>query len=146
MGRKPGPLNAATRRDLARKAFQLAIRRVTFTEISRSLDISRQLVSTLVSEEQERQWEDRGDEELKAEKQRAISTYEEVIRAAWQRVGRIKDNSLNVSGLFNVIISSQKAIDEITGVKVVEKDPTDDILKYLDLMDKVTSDVEDMSE
>ncbi len=110
-------LTGPARREKAQEAYQQAIRRVTFTEISRALDISRNLVSTLVSEEQERQWEDRDTSELEAEKRRAIGMYEEVIRRAWERLGKIKDNSLNVSGLFNVIISAQKSIDDITGVK-----------------------------
>lgn len=117
MGQRGVSLTGPARRDAARKAYQFAIHRVTFTEISQSLDITRQLASTLVSEEQERQWADRDTAELDQEKRRAIHTYEEVIRGAWEKLGKIKDSSLNVSGLFNVIISAQKAIDDITGVK-----------------------------
>ncbi len=118
-------LTGPTRRDKSRQAYQLAIRRVTFTEIAGALDISRALVSNLVSEEQERQWDDRDTKELEAEKRRSIATYEEVIRGAWQRLGKTSDASLNVSGLFNSIISAQKAIDEITGAKAPVKNETD---------------------
>ncbi len=111
-------LTGPARREKAQEAYQLAIRRETFTEISSTLDISRNLVSTLVKEEQERQWADRDTSEIDAEKQRAIVTYEEVIRGAWERLGKLNDSSLNVSGLFNAIISAQSKIDEITGVRI----------------------------
>lgn len=131
MGRKRGPLNASERREKGRQAYQLAIRRITYGEIAEVVDISRQLVSTLVKEEQERQWADRDTSELEAEKQRSIATYEEVIRGAWQRLGKIKDSSLNVSGLFNVIVSAQTKIDDVTGVKAVGKDSEAEINAFL---------------
>ncbi len=117
MGATGVKLTGPARREKAGLAYQLALRRVTYGEIASYLEISRNLVSSLVKEEQERQWEDRDTSELDAEKRRAIATYEEVIRRAWEKLGKIKDSSLNVSGIFNVIISAQKAIDDITGVK-----------------------------
>ncbi|MEJ7871708.1 MAG: hypothetical protein WKF67_05580 [Rubrobacteraceae bacterium] len=94
---------------------------MTFTEIAGALDISRALVSNLVSEEQERQWGDRDTKELEGEKRRSIGTYEEVIRGAWERLGKTSDASLNVSGLFNSIISAQSKIDEVTGARAPTK-------------------------
>ncbi len=117
MAGKPGRLNAAERRDLADKAFKLSIRRVSYTEIGNQLGISRNLASTLVKEEQERHWEGRDLSEREEEKRRSIETYEATIRAAWQRLARVGDTSLNVSGLLNTIVSAQKAIDDVTGAK-----------------------------
>jgi hypothetical protein len=48
---------------------------------------------------------------------RAVATYEEVIRKAWQRYDKVKDHSLNASGLLNTIITARKAIDDITGAR-----------------------------
>ncbi len=131
--RKPGPLNAADRREKARLAYVLALQRRTYGEIGEKLDISRNLASTLVKEEQERLWEGRNIDELEEEKKHAIETYESVIRASWERLETIKDNSLNVSGLLNTILSSQKAIDEITGVKAAKEVKGNFTHEYVDL-------------
>jgi hypothetical protein len=48
---------------------------------------------------------------------RAVATYEEVIRKAWERYDKVQDHSLNASGLLNTIITARKAIDDITGAK-----------------------------
>ncbi len=114
-------LMGPARREKATAAYLFALRRVTYGEIARRLGISRQLVTNLVHEEQQRQWAERDDGELDAERRRAIDTYEAVIRSAWERLARIGDNSLNVSGIFNAIIGAQKAIDAITGVKTQAK-------------------------
>lgn len=63
-----------------------------------------------------------------------VAELTEVRRKAWQ------DNKL-----FYVLKSLEQEA-RVLGLEATEKDPTDDILKYLDLVDKATSDVEDMSE
>lgn len=131
MGATGVKLTGPARRDKASEAYCRAIRRESYTEIGKALDISRNLVSTLVQEEQERLWEGRDLSEVEGEKRRAVETYESVIRTAWQRLGRIKDSSLNVSGLLNVILSAQKQIDAITGVASVEGIGKDDPLAAL---------------
>lgn len=148
MGRTGVSLTGSARREKASEAYRLAIRRVTYTEIGKALDLSRQLVSNLVQEEQERIWSGRDLSELDGEKRRAIETYEAVIRGAWQRLGRVKDSSLNVSGLFNNIISAQSKIDEITGVRVttVGDEIARKALAYLDLLENSSGEAEDLSE
>lgn len=130
MGATGEKLTGPARRQKADEAYRLAIRRVTYGEIGKALDISRQLASRLVQEEQERMWSGRDLTELTQEKKRSIETYEAVIRGAWQRLGRVQDNSLNVSGLFNSIINAQKAIDDITGAKAPFRSEIDGTFTY----------------
>jgi hypothetical protein len=52
-------LTGTARREKAEQAYALAIMRQSYTEIAKELDVSRNLVSTLVKEEQERALEDR---------------------------------------------------------------------------------------
>jgi hypothetical protein len=147
-GRKPGPLNAAERRQKSLQAYQLATRKITYGEISKALDISSHLVGRLVQEEQERQWAGRDISDLEAEQRRSIETYQEVIRRAWERLSRTQDHSLNVSGIFNAIINSQSKIDEITGIRSTTLG--DQMAKkaqaYLDLLDAQEAGVKDLSE
>jgi hypothetical protein len=114
-------LTGIARERTAEDAFALAVQRKTYTEIGAILGIRRQLASTLVKEQQERQWQGRDLSDLNEEKRRAIETYEAVIRAGWERLQRTGDQSLNVSGIFNSIISAQKAIDDVTGTKAPVK-------------------------
>lgn len=112
----PPNLTGAGRRKVAQQAYDLSIRRATYTQIAESLKITRQLASNLVSEEQARRTEETSDE-----RDRAIATYDAIIRSGWQRLATTKDNSLNVSGLLNSIRAAQAEIDKITGVRAPEK-------------------------
>lgn len=141
-------LNAGERKEMGRQAYELAIRRATYTEIGKLLDISRYAASKLVREEQQRRWAERDLSDLDAEKKRAIASYDAVISKSWRRLERLPNTSLNVSGLFNVILTALKQIDAITGI--ANSGVGDDIAAkaqaYLDLLDANTSSVEDMSE
>jgi hypothetical protein len=114
-------LQGTARTQAGIEAYELFLKRLTYGEIGKKLGISRQLASTIVKEEQARQWETRDLSELDAEKQKAIATYDRVIRGALERLESIKDNSLNVSGLYNVVITAQSKIDGITGIQKVEQ-------------------------
>ena len=145
MGATGVKLQGEARRVKAAKAYELHILRVSNTEIGNRLEISRQLVATLIKEEAGRQSEER----RSLERPKAIATYEKTIEVAWQRLAKIKDNSLNVSGLINAIISAQKAIDDITGIKAdtVGDDMARKAQAYLDILDAAHSDAaRDLSE
>lgn len=120
----PPTLKAEDRRRLADEAYELSIKRVTYTEIGTRLGISRQLASTLVREEKDRISSDKEKEDAK---RLAISTYEAIIAYGWGLLegGQLKKSSLNQSGVMNSITSAQKAIDEIEGTKAPTRSESD---------------------
>lgn len=107
-------LTGLQRAKTAEEAYLLAAKRSSYTEIAGKLGISRQLASTLVKEQRSRVAATRDGED---DREHAIATYEAVINEGWRRMAKLDDRSLNVSGVMNSIVSSQKAIDDITGVK-----------------------------
>lgn len=120
----PPTLKAEDRRRLADEAYELSIKRVTYTEIGKRLGITRQLASRLVGEEKDRVVSDKEKEDAK---QKAISTYEAIIAYGWQLLEseELKVSSLNQSGVMNSITSAQKAIDEIEGSRAPIKTEND---------------------
>lgn len=103
-------LTAADRQDKRDKATRLSVMGVSYTEIGKRLEISRQLTATLVKEELASRAEhnDQGRETSKAH-------YREIIRSAWQSFHKVNDASLNKSGHLNVAIRAQERIDRIEG-------------------------------
>lgn len=120
----PPTLKAEDRRRLADEAYELSIKRVTYTEIGVRLGITRQLASTLVREEKDRISSDKEKEDAR---QKSISTYEKVIAYGWELLEseELKANSLNQSGVMNSITTAQKAIDEIEGSKAPTRSESD---------------------
>jgi hypothetical protein len=112
----PSGLTGDARVKVAEEAYEMHILRVSNRQIAKRLEVGPHLVAKLLKEESERRNTDRAP----YEKPKAIATYERVIQTAFQRLARIQDNSLNVSGLFNVIVSAQRSIDDITGVKIID--------------------------
>jgi hypothetical protein len=103
-------MKAEERRFKAAEAYLLFIQRVSKTEISRRLKCGRQTVYTLIDEEIKFHAQDRNiDKEL----EKAISTYEAVIQAAWEKFKVVDPRSLNSSGYLNTIITAQKHIVEL---------------------------------
>lgn len=120
---------AEYRRELADQAYALSIKRITYTEIAKRLDITRQTAAKLVQEEKERISKDKEKEDAR---QKAISTYEALIRYGWELLesDELKANSLNQSGVMNSITAAQKAIDDIEGSKAPTKSESDVNLTY----------------
>lgn len=113
----PIPRYGEARRKAAGQAYAMWVRRLTMEEIAEHFDSTRQTVSKVIKEERERLRDIAGEDEALKAKEKAIATYDAVIRSSWQRLARLKDTSLNVSGLHNNIISAQSHIDVITGVE-----------------------------
>ncbi len=113
-------LTAQQRREKAAEAYKMHVRRVTKTEIAKTLDLSRPTVIALIKEEQDRLLDDRAKED---ERVKAIASHEAVVCYGWEMLtgGNLKENSLNQAGILNSIISAQKAIDDITGVKAASR-------------------------
>ena len=114
-------LNAETRRVLAGKAYRLMLARLTYTEIGNELGVSRQLAASLVKEEQRRIRDERGDSEtelLVFERGRAVDTFDETIRLAWQKLRdkKLAANSTNQAAHLNAIITAQREIVKIYGL------------------------------
>ena len=116
-------LKPAERRDLAEKAYGLALKRLRYVEIGRRLGISRQLASTLVREERARRGDERRNKEevemLVAERDKAIGALNEVIRHAWQQFRRedLDPNSTYLPGYLNTIVKAQAQIERILGLR-----------------------------
>jgi hypothetical protein len=122
------PINEHRRLELSREVYALAVQRLSHTEIGKHLGIDRRTVAKYYAEELARRKEDR---EPTAEREKAISTYEYVIRKNVQMIeaftkGRripylngAKANAL--VGATNSIIAAQRAIDDITGVQAPKK-------------------------
>jgi hypothetical protein len=130
-------LQGDARRVRAEEAYELHIARVSNRQIAERMGIGRELVATLIKEQAANYSEHQSTERAKA-----IATYDSMISQARQRLVRIQDNSLNVSGLINAVISAQKAIDEITGVRAQDQlgDANEALMNFkigMDTMEKV---------
>lgn len=106
-------LNEAQLEELGAKAFEMASKSVSYARIAEILGVHRNTVRRLVNHEVGVLRRERKD----GDRERAIGVYKAVQEEAWDRLGRLKDSSQNVTGCLNVIIQAQRSIDEITGVR-----------------------------
>jgi len=77
-------VTGGARKELAIQAYNLHVKRWTYVEIAKKLDVSRQLVATLVKEEKE----DVALQNDGSERALAIATYDETIRESFRRLKR----------------------------------------------------------
>jgi hypothetical protein len=102
----------AERAEKTAKAVEFSARGWTLRAIGSHLGHSKDTVARWINDELALRSEHRTQD-----KERAIATYEEIIRHGWERLATTKDTSLNVSGLLNSIKSAQERIDKITGAE-----------------------------
>ncbi len=111
------------------EAYNMSLRGMKHTEIAKVLGVHRNTVRALIRDEEANRQIDRGDA---AEK--ALGTYEEAIREAWDRLQDPNLSGYSAAALLQVIIQAQDKADAITGVKAPRKALKKvDSLMHLDL-------------
>jgi predicted transcriptional regulator len=106
----------AQRDELTTEAVRLSCRGWSTPKIAEEIGVTEKTIRRWMDDEFSLRAEMRDQD-----KERAISRYEEIIRAAWERYDRIDDRSLNASGLLNTIRQAQESIDKITGAQAPKK-------------------------
>lgn len=110
------PYTKGKREEKTTEAIRLSSRGLSIRAIAQDTGVSGKTIRKWMDDEFARRAEHR--DEIK---ERAISRYEEVTRVAWERLDKLDDRSLNVSGLLNVIRLAQERIDKITGAEAPAK-------------------------
>lgn len=121
-------LTEAQREEMAVKAFDMSVRGLSDHGIGEVLGVNRKTATKLRKQEQQRRKVERPDTA-----DEAIAGYRAVIEDCWDRLGRLKDTSVNVSGAWNNIIAALKAIDDINGTRAPLKYDVHKTVENIDL-------------
>ncbi len=116
-------LTPAQREDAILKAWQMSLRGATTTKISQELGISAKGICRLLKTARDRA-QKQNEAEMAGYLAEFVGEQRAVIEAAWERLGKVRDNSLNVGSIQSNIISASKNIATARGVFVERTDIT----------------------
>lgn len=114
------------REQLTTRAVELRVKGWAYAAIAEEIGVVRDTARRWIEAEHARRSEHRS---VSDAREHAISVYETGMKAAWERLARMKDSSTNVVGLLNNIRQFQERIDKLTGVETP--------IKYQEVEDEV---------
>lgn len=108
--------SAEAKTELTERAVELRARQWSFQSIANELGMSRLTAAKWVHEEHARRSEHRADTT-----EQHLAVYDEVQKAAWDRLKELDSRSLNVAGLLNTIKAAEDSKTRITGAESPRK-------------------------
>jgi DNA-binding CsgD family transcriptional regulator len=116
-------LTPAQREEALIKVWQMSMRGATTTKIAAELGISAKGVGRLLKTARERA-QKQNEAAMDGYLAEFVGEQRAVIETAWERLGKVRDNSLNVGSIQSNIIAASKNIATARGVFVERTDIT----------------------